>query len=284
MEIYNLRKKLHEIEKITSDSKWMNGLDTRKKKEMEFHDLDRDRSRIESMDKDTYKKFYGNKKYYIATEPSRIYQGDWIKKYAKDKVFLDYACGNGSDAIKAAKAGARLAIGLDISSISVENAKKNAVEEGVESNICFIKADCENTMLPDNSIDTITCSGVLHHLDLSYVFPELYRILAPGGRILADEALNYNPAIKLYRYLTPAMRTDWEKAHILDLRDVKLAKRFFDVGGIRYFCITSILAPHMKPLLPLFNELDHFLAKIPIIRLMSWIFIFELISKDQSKA
>lgn len=284
MEIYNLRKKLHEIEKITSDSKWMNGLDTRKKKEMEFHDLDRDKSRIESMDKDTYKKFYGNRKYYIAAEPARVYQDDWIKKYAKDKVFLDYACGNGSNAIKAAKAGARLAIGLDISSISVENAKKNAVEAGVESNTCFIKADCENTMLPDNSIDIITCSGVLHHLDLSYAFPELHRILAPGGRILADEALNYNPAIKLYRYLTPAMRTDWEKAHILDLRDVKLAKRFFDVGGIRYFCITSILAPHMKPLLPLFNMLDHFLAKIPIIRLMSWIFIFELISKDQSKA
>lgn len=88
---------------------------------------------------------------------------------------------------------------------------------------------------------------------------------------------NYNPAIKLYHYLTLAMRTDWEKAHILNLIDVKLAKRFFDVGGIRYFCITSILAPHMKPLLPLFNMLDHFLAKIPIIRLMSWIFIFKLI-------
>ena len=43
MEIYNLRKILHEIEKITSDSKWMNGLDTRKKKEMKFHDLDRDK-------------------------------------------------------------------------------------------------------------------------------------------------------------------------------------------------------------------------------------------------
>ena len=32
IEIYNLRKKLHEIEKITSGSKWINGLDNRKKK------------------------------------------------------------------------------------------------------------------------------------------------------------------------------------------------------------------------------------------------------------
>lgn len=284
MEIYSLRKKLHEIEKITGDSNWMNGLDNRKKIEMEFHDLDRDKSRIESMDKDTYEKFYGNRKYYIAAEPPRAYLDDWIKKYAKDKVFLDYACGNGPMAIKAAKAGARLAIGIDISSVSVENAKKAAVEAGVESNTCFIKTDCENTILPGNSIDIITCTGVLHHLDLSSTFPELYRILAPGGRILAAEALNYNPAIKLYRYLTPAMRTDWEKTHILDLGDVKFAKRFFNVGEIKYFCITSILAPYMKPLLPLLNLLDHFLTKIPIIRLLSWIFIFELISKDQSKA
>ena len=94
MEIYSLRKKLYEIEKITGDSNWMNGLDNRKKIEMEFHDLDRDKSRIESMDKDTYEKFYGNRKYYIAAESPRAYLDDWIKKYAKDKVFLDYACGN----------------------------------------------------------------------------------------------------------------------------------------------------------------------------------------------
>lgn len=127
IEIYNLRKKLHEIEKIASGSKWISGLDNRKKKEMEFHDLDRDESRIESMDKDAHEKFYGNRKYYIATEPARVYQDDWIEKYAKNKIFLDYACGNGSIAIKAAKAGAKLAIGIDISPISVENARGNAL-------------------------------------------------------------------------------------------------------------------------------------------------------------
>ncbi len=54
-------------------------------------------------------------------------------------------------------------------------------------------------MLDDNYIDAIICSGMLHHLDLSYAFLELRRILRAEGKILAAiEALNYNPAIKLY--------------------------------------------------------------------------------------
>ena len=62
-----------------------------------------------------------------------------------------------------------------------------------------MQADAENTMLDDNYIDAIICSGMLHHLDLSYAFLELRRILRAEGKILAAiEALNYNPAIKLY--------------------------------------------------------------------------------------
>ena len=280
MEFKSLIEKLHEIEKITGDLNWISHLDNRKKEEMEFHDLYRDRSRIESIDQDAYEKFCGNKKYYIGADPPRAYQDDWIKKCAKDKVFLDYGCGNGSLAIKATKAGAKLAIGLDISAISVKNAKKAALKAGVESNTYFIRADVENTMLPDNSIDIIACSGMLHHVDLSYAFPELRRILAPRGKILAAAALNYNPIIKLYRSLTPTMRTDWEKSHILDFQDVKFAKRFFDIGEIRFFCITSILAAHIKFLLPFLILLDRFLTKIPIVKLLSWVFTFELISRD----
>lgn len=50
--------------------------------------------------------------------------------------------------MKAARAGAKIAIGLDISSVSVHNAKESAVSEGL----------------------------TLHHLDLAYAFPELKRI------------------------------------------------------------------------------------------------------------
>ena len=73
------------------------------------------------------------------------------------------------------------------------------------------------------------------------------------------------------------MRTDWEKAHILSLNDIRFAKRFFEIGEIRYWHITSILAPYMKFALQALNWIDEFLTRIPIVRLMAWIFTFELI-------
>ena len=38
------------------------------------------------------------------------------------------------------------------------------------------------------------------------------------------------------------MRTEWEKAHILSLKDVRFARRFFTVGEVRFWHILSILA------------------------------------------
>jgi hypothetical protein len=119
---------------------------------------------------------------------------------------------------------------------------------------------------------------VLHHLDLSHAFPELSRILAPGGRILAVEALNYNPAIRIYRRMTPANRTEWEKTHILSLKDVKFAKQFFDVGEVRYWHVVSYAAAFVPRMLPFLDWLDGVLTRIPGVQLMAWIFTIELLS------
>lgn len=281
MTVDDLRSHLEELDRI-SDSEWQSTLDDRKLKEIEFHDRDRDRTQSESLEQDTYEKFYGNKKYYTTTAASKEYVDRWISRHSKGKVFLDFACGNGENAIKAAKAGASLAIGLDISPISVANARDDARSAGVEPNTFFVQADAENTRLPDNSVDTVICSGMLHHLDLSYAFPELRRILAPGGRILAVEALDYNPAIKLYRWRTPAMRTEWEKAHILSLKDVRFARRFFTLGEVRFWHVLSILGVFLRPLLPFLNAIDRVLTRLPIVKYAAWIFTFELVKPTSS--
>jgi ubiquinone/menaquinone biosynthesis C-methylase UbiE len=276
MQKTGLLEKIAEIDKI-SDREWKEGLAERKIKELEFHDRDRDQSRVaQAVSTDTYEKYYGNKKYYLATKRSRDFVNRWIVTESRNKIFLDYACGNGGSAILAAKAGAELSLGFDISGVSVENARSAAREAKIKDNIRFFQADAENTKLPDNSIDAIICSGMLHHLDLSYALPELRRILKPGGKVLAVEALDYNPAIKFYRYLTPDMRTEWEKAHILNLSDVRFASRFFNVKEIRYWHVTGYAAGKFPKMFPILDGLDRVLEKIPYIQRLAWMFTFVL--------
>lgn len=260
MNTAELLRHIDEIDRIGNDQ-WMSGLEPRKLAELEFHNRDRDKKFIsENKSGDSFEKFYGNRKYYSTTARSRDYVADWIKRECQGRVFLDYACGNGKYAMSAADWGAELALGFDISNISVQNCVETARERGLEDKTRFFQADAERTMLPDNSVDRVICSGMLHHLDLSYAFPELRRILKPGGKILAVEALDYNPAIKFYRMITPDMRTEWEKAHILSLKDIHFARRFFDIGELRYWHVVGYLGAIAKPLAGPLDLLDSMIA------------------------
>ena len=263
-ELDRLSKTIDQIDSL-GDTFWAESLEERKKKEIEHSDRRYDQGHLEKMEaQDTYEKFYGNKKYYKVTARSNAYVDDWVRNESKDKVFLDFCCGQGENAMKAAKSGAKLSLGIDISSQGLKVARDSSQREGL-NNIRFFQADAENTKLPDNSIDAIICSGVLHHLDMSYAIPELRRILKPGGKILAIEALDYNPLIKLYRLITPEMRTEWGKAHILSLKDIRFSKRFFDIGDLKFWHITAYAAGKF----PIFSKpldlLDRFLEKVPLI-------------------
>jgi ubiquinone/menaquinone biosynthesis C-methylase UbiE len=263
-----------------TDEEWLLTLNERKSKEIEFHNLDRDRNFTGNLPKDTYNKLKGNRKFYKTVQLSSNYYENWLKSHCKDRIFLDYACGDGVNAIRAAKVGASLAIGLDISDISIKNARALAEKEGLSGNTFFIQGDCENTGLPSECIDVGICSGMLHHLDLSYAFYELRRILKKsGGVILCIEALNYNPLIKLYRNITPQMRTEWEKANILSYQDIYFARRFFEVKNIRHWHLFSIIGTYLPFALSFLNAIDKIVLKLPCIKLMSWMFTFELHKK-----
>ena len=277
----DLRSALEDLTRIP-DAEWMRGLEERKVKELEFHDRDRDRAANAMLDEKEHAQLHGNKKFYSVIDASHDYVDEWIAAHAPGRVVLDYACGNGGSAIHAAACGASLAIGLDISRVSVENARRDAERAGVAHNTFFIQGDCENTRLPSDSIDVVICSGMLHHLDLSHAFPELRRIMKPGAVILAVEALDINPVVKLYRRLTPLMRTEWEKEHILSHRHLRFASWFFDVRNVKYwhlFVIPAALVentPFFSPLLRIGNALDAVAMRIPLLNRLAWQFTFEL--------
>jgi SAM-dependent methyltransferase len=258
---------------------WVAQLEKRKREEAEFHDGYRHEHVNEQHGTSS------NHRFYEAASIVSDYTDAWLARYARvpPATFLDFACGDGMQTIKAARAGAELAVGIDISETSVRNAAENASIAGVSDRTRFLQRDCEDTQLPAESFSACLCSGMLHHLDLSRAFPELARMMRPGGRILAVEALGYNPFIQLYRDRTPELRTEWEKKHILTMRDLNLAKRWFDVENVRFFLMAAPLAtllpngPLRRGFLSAGRLVDSIATRIPGLQLWSWQFAFELV-------
>ncbi|MGR3436168.1 MAG: methyltransferase domain-containing protein [Shimia sp.] len=270
-----------------ADPAWLAGQEERKRLEAEFHDRKHEEQEAAraAQAMDTYEAIYSNRKYYQAVAGCSNYTDAWIAEECRGRIVLDYCCGVGGTSIKAARAGADLVIGIDISPSSLKVAQKRAEEAGVADRIVFVLGDAEATGLPEGSVERTICSGVLHHLDLDHAGPELFRVTAPGGRVLAVEALDYNPAIKLYRMRTPHLRTEWEKAHILSLKDVRKLGGYFDVPEIRYWHITAIAAPHLpRAFGPVLNGIDRVLERIPFVQRMAWMFTFVLRKPDAPAA
>lgn len=263
-------------------SEWMDELEDRKREEAVFHDEYRAGHANEQHGTSS------NHRFYEAATAVSDYTDAWIRRWAPvlPATFLDFACGDGLQTIRTAKAGAGLAVGIDISETSVRNAAENAEAAGVGDRTRFLQRDCENTELPANSFSACLCSGMLHHLDLDRAFPELARVMRPGGRILCVEALAYNPVIQLYRNRTPHLRTDWEKQHILSMREVRMAKRWFRVENVRFFLMAAPLATFLpegtlrRAGLKVAHAIDAVATRVPGLQLWSWQFAFELVKPD----
>jgi ubiquinone/menaquinone biosynthesis C-methylase UbiE len=77
--------------------------------------------------------------------------------------------------------------GIDMTPEMLEKARASAAEMGVE-NVTFIEADAERLPFDDGSYDVVISNGVIDLIpDKDAVFSEIFRVLAPGGRIqIAD--------------------------------------------------------------------------------------------------
>lgn len=228
-------------------------------------------------------KVASNKKFYSITRSSRNFVKDWLLKNQlnDDNKFLDYCCGEGETSVSLAKQGINIT-GIDISDTSIEIAKERATKEKLKQPPVFLVMDGENLSFSDNTFDIIFCSGVLHHLNIANAYSELKRVLKPGGKIICNEPLAYNPIFQLYRKMTPYLRTEWEMKHILSKRDVESAKKYFNKIEIRFFYLTTLLAvpfrhlPVFNFILGLFERIDSVLLKIPFLKWLAWQVVFIL--------
>ncbi|MFH1657160.1 MAG: class I SAM-dependent methyltransferase [bacterium] len=239
----------------------------------------------EAQDKE---KVASNKKFYSITRSNR----DCVEKRVAEgitdgKKVLDYCCGAGEISISLSKLGADV-IGVDISDVSVKNAKENAVKAGLKGKLLFLIMDGENLEFEKDTFDTIICSGVLHHLDINKAYAELARVLKPNGEVICNEPLAYNPLFQLYRKLTPGLRTKWEAEHILSKESIDSSKKYFNKMEMRFYHLTTILAvpfrhtPYFNRILSIFEAIDSALLKLPLLKWMAWQIIF-IVSEPKGK-
>ena len=98
---------------------------------------------------------------------------------------LDLGSGGGIDVLLSARrvGPTGFAYGLDMTDEMLELARANAVRAGA-SNVEFVKGHIEDIPLPDASIDVVISNCVINlSTDKPAVIAEMFRVLAPGGRL-----------------------------------------------------------------------------------------------------
>ncbi len=198
---------------------------------------------------------------------------------------LEYGCGSGSHSLEIARLGG-IVTGIDISEVGIRQAREKAEAAGVQG-ADYLVMDAMNMDFPDGTFDMVIGEGILHHLDLEQSYREICRVLKPGGRAIFMEPLGHNPAIEIFRKLTPRLRTEDE--HPLVRRDLNLARKYFQPCEFQYFHLTSfaalafLKAPFFFGMVNFFDKVDRGLFKvIPPLGLLSWYCIMIMTRPEDS--
>lgn len=225
-------------------------------------------------------------KFYCIVNQSRaLYEGTLLNRCAGSTT-LEYGCGQGTHSSVLAQRGAARVVGIDISDVAIAQAREEAERRGLRQ-MEHYRMNAESLEFQADSFDLICGTAILHHLDLTRAFSELARTLRPGGTAVFMEPLGHNPAINLYRWMTPNLRTVDE--HPLFMKDIAMARRYFRKVDVQFFTLQTMLAvpfhgsKWFRPLLYSLEAADRMLFRaLPFMKRYAWQVV--LILEDPIKA
>jgi SAM-dependent methyltransferase len=191
---------------------------------------------------------------------------------------LSLGCGDGRREILMA-AGVGEIVGIDISPIAIELARRDAAARGVH-NVRFEVGDSVRLSAGWQGFDGVWCAGFLHHLsdaDIPALLGAARGALRAGGRFVSMDP-NAWRAVNL---LKPLFRRAYDRHHSTGERELRpgdvvrsvTSAGFRDVE-VRYTdAFISPLAwlfPHLPaPLAPALAGLDQLLVRTPLIQRLS---------------
>jgi ubiquinone/menaquinone biosynthesis C-methylase UbiE len=169
----------------------------------------------------------------------------------------DLGCGSGVFTDLLGRQGYH-ATGLDLSPKLIAQARTKY--SGVE----FLEGDVEQLPFPDQSLDGVLLSGLVHHLpDPARCASEVYRVLKRGGSFAAFDPNRMNPFMYLYRdrsspFYSSVGVTENERPVLAQQIAATFRQAGFTVGTdyLSDLSYRYVASSRLRWVLPVYNALD----------------------------